>query len=1380
MANQIGAGDLDATRRNALRDWTATASVRGLRGVWLLALLLVTAMGVWGQAPAISALAAPDGPSAVQNSGPVTLTVTGTGFVSGAMIVFGATDLDPTNFVSSTSLTAVIPNTLLQTAGPVTVTVRNPGDVISNGLQFNVTPAAPTLSTLNPAGAVAGSGDTPLTLTGTYFVSGAEVLFGGTPLPGTVTFISSTELQVSIPAANLTTAGTFPVAVRNPDAQTSGTVDFVVSNPVPVLSSVTPAVGTVNETLPQLELTGTSFVDTSQILFNGQALDTTLVNAQTLRATNVQLPATPGTVKVQVRNPGPPVQLSEERDFLVLGNLSITLLQPDTVLEGSPDLAMQITGTGFQVGATVNFGATTGLAASNVTPTQLTVVIPAAQLALRGTFNVSVQNLTGPASNTLPFLVDERILPSIMDVNPPSVTVGSGDTLLQVQTSSAGATPELRFGSDILPATLSGTIVSATIPASLLATVRDVEIRIRRTEDDQISLPATFRVLASGPSISQLNPSSAVVGSGATAITVTGANFVSGAVVRFGTVDLATTFDSANSLGAVIPQALLGTVQTVQITVRNPDGQISGPLPFAVELAAPSLTNIAPSSAVQNSPTFTMNVSGTSFQSGAVVRFGSVDLATSFVNSTSLTATVPAAQVTDPRTVNVTVRNPDGKVSGALAFTVTAAADSPTISSLTPDRIPAGSPATVLTLTGTNYVAGSRVVFRGTQLTPSASSATSLTVTVPAALLELAGIVQVLVTNPSGASSNTVEFTVQPAIATPTLTQLTPANAPLATVNLVLNVTGSNFATGAVLLFGSTVINPTSRTSTNIIAPIPPALLSTARVVTVTVRNPGGQLSNPLEFTIGDPTPPPPPGLEISVQNLPPGVVGIAYGPGGAGVSITVTGGTAPYTLDVATETVGQLLAAGFLVDRPNASTAGNPVTLRIHGTPTAAGQILVRVIARDGAGTELTRDLQLTVFASALQITPETLPSAVIGVPFQQQLAVTGLSPQEQTPPEGQPVVTWTLLNAPAGLTLSNSGLLSGTFPAVTQVSFQVRASTSLRQATKTYSLVVDELQPSISTTALPAATIGTAYSAEIQATGGTPGYTWQIGGITLPAGLSFEAASVTTATLRISGTPQPGADSRTFTLTVRDSLNRAASREFTLSVSAVPIPALSFAPIPNPAPREQRDVVLTLAQAYPLALSGVATITFTPNATNNADDPNVRFVVGTNGGRSATFQIAANSTAVVFPNASPQRVQTGTVAGTIRVRAAISGGGPVQEAEIVIPRSAPQILDLSLSRSGENFTVSLTGFSTPRDLNSVQFTFTAPAGSGLQTTQVTIPLAEAATTWYNSEPGRANGSSFRLTIPFTVQGGANPVQSVAVTLTNSVGSSASRSASF
>jgi hypothetical protein len=67
----------------------------------------------------------------------------------------------------------------------------------------------PVLTGINPASV--GTGNFSLTLTGSKFVSGAQVLFGTTPLP--TTFVSATQLTAT---GNASSAGTYAISVTNP------------------------------------------------------------------------------------------------------------------------------------------------------------------------------------------------------------------------------------------------------------------------------------------------------------------------------------------------------------------------------------------------------------------------------------------------------------------------------------------------------------------------------------------------------------------------------------------------------------------------------------------------------------------------------------------------------------------------------------------------------------------------------------------------------------------------------------------------------------------------------------------------------------------------------------------------------------------------------------------------------------------------------------------------------------------------------------------------------------------------------------------------------------------------------------------------------------
>jgi hypothetical protein len=82
----------------------------------------------------------------------------------------------------------------------------------------------------------------------------------------------------------------------------------------------------------------------------------------------------------------------------------ITALAPATG-PANTDITVVITGTGFDAGATVNIGSAFGLVPTSNTPTELSVLVQAVNIAQPGTLPVSVQNWDGQVSNAIDFVV---------------------------------------------------------------------------------------------------------------------------------------------------------------------------------------------------------------------------------------------------------------------------------------------------------------------------------------------------------------------------------------------------------------------------------------------------------------------------------------------------------------------------------------------------------------------------------------------------------------------------------------------------------------------------------------------------------------------------------------------------------------------------------------------------------------------------------------------------------------------------------------------------------------------------------------------------------------------------------------------------------------
>ena len=85
----------------------------------------------------------------------------------------------------------------------------------------------------------------------------------------------------------------------------------------------------------------------------------------------------------------------------------------------------------------------------------------------------------------------------------------------------------------------------------------------------------------------------------------------------------------------------------------------------------------------------------------------------------------------------------------------------------------------------------------------------------------------------------------------PTLTTLSPSSAAAGGPDFTLTVNGSNFASGSVVRWNGADRPTTFVSATRLNATIPAADIAAAGTASVTVRNPGGALSNALPFTIG-------------------------------------------------------------------------------------------------------------------------------------------------------------------------------------------------------------------------------------------------------------------------------------------------------------------------------------------------------------------------------------------------------------------------------------------------------------------------------------------------------------------------------------------------
>ncbi len=222
--------------------------------------------------------------------------------------------------------------------------------------------------------------------------------------------------------------------------------------------------------------------------------------------------------------------------------------------------------------------------------------------------------------------------------------------------------------------------------------------------------------------------------------------------------------------------------------------------------------------------------------------------------------------------------------------------------------------------------------------------------------------------------------------------------------------------------------------------------------------------------------------------------------------------------------------------------------------------------------------------------------------------------------------------------------------------------------------------------------------------------------------------------------------------------------------------VSAVSFSNLPATAnPLDQPSVGLTLAQPYPMDLTGALTLTFASGSF--ADDPNIQFSTG---GRTVNFTIPANTTTAVFGGSNQVQFQAGTVAGAITFTASLSVASvavtpnPAPSAQVVINPAAPVLRAVQIGAiTGASFELLITGLSTARDVSQLTLQFTPAPNANLQTTSLAVNCEASFGAWYQSQTGIGFGSQFTASVIVNVSGPANAVQSVSVTAANSHGTS-------
>jgi len=517
--------------------------------------------------------------SVVAGAQAFTLTVNGANYQPGSLasvVKWNSTALT-TTYVSSTQLTAAVPASLLNGPGTANVAVVTAGGT-SSSLPFTINPAQPVISSLAPSSLHAGYGAFTLTVYGSNLTAPVTVNWNGTPLATTV--VGTATLSAAVPASLIATAGKVSVTITAAGG-TSPSATFTIEPPAPVITSLSLdsiATGSAQFTLT---INGTGFISSSFAQWESTRLATTYVSATQLTAkVPASLIAVAGESSIIVYSPGSGWSPAA---FFAINPAppTITSMSPASATAGSGGGTITITGTAFTPGATSMWN-TTPLGTVYVSPTQLSVSIPASLVENLGTASITASTSAG-TSAPVTYTINPA-LPQISSLSTVFATAGGPAFTLTVGGSYFTPTSVVKWGSTALATTyVSSAELTAAVPASLITTAGTTTIAVSAATGTSAALTLTIN-----PSI---KITTVTLPAGTAGNAYSGPVYVTGGVPGYnwtvtGLPDYltyGTTFD--NKLTITGTPTSSGSA-TFQVSVADTTGASAGPITYTVNFGA--------------------------------------------------------------------------------------------------------------------------------------------------------------------------------------------------------------------------------------------------------------------------------------------------------------------------------------------------------------------------------------------------------------------------------------------------------------------------------------------------------------------------------------------------------------------------------------------------------------------------------------------------------------------------------------------------------------------------------------------------------------------------------------------------------------------------
>ena len=671
--------------------------------------------------------------------------------------------------------------------------------------------ASPTLTSISLQNVRAGSASVDVVVTGSGFTQAALATWNAQTL--TTTWQSSTQITVTFPASVLTQAISSALTVANgPYQESSNGINF----------SVLPDLGP-NANITELNVSGEDMVwDSTRNLLYVAVTNPAALNGDTVAVID---PTNASLLKTIYTGSQPSVLgISDDNHFLYTGFQTSASIQryllPDFTLDLTIPLDSGAPAQSFAGDIKVAPGQNQTIAVSMGT----------SLLEPRDTGGLAIFDNATRRANVLPAGVADTY--KLAWGNDATKLFANSDPVFEPQ----------GFSSISVDATgiTSRAGVSALTDLGLRPHF-DPVTNLIYSDNGRITNPTTLEAAGVMESSGLMVPDAALnrafflrtIGSSSFAldifdlrrqsllksIPITGVTGNATQLVRWGTQGIAFLTDDDTGNGALY---LVQGSDISGLTTAPANGITLSPSTVMVGGAAGTL----------------VTVTGTNFLSSATIQVNGLTRSVTYVNSTTLTFALTAADQATAGYLDVTVTDSSAAGTTTPPATLEITNPAPVISSATPSILPVGSYDTPVILSGSGFLPTTTATVNGNARTVTYLSATQLSVLLPSSDFATLGSLALVVSNPAPGGGASAVFVLPVSNPVPTIGSTNPSALATGSAATLVTVFGTGFVSGAVVKVGGAARTTTFVSNSAITFTLTAADLASSGSVSFTVTNP--------------------------------------------------------------------------------------------------------------------------------------------------------------------------------------------------------------------------------------------------------------------------------------------------------------------------------------------------------------------------------------------------------------------------------------------------------------------------------------------------------------------------------------------------------------